>query len=46
MIAKDTNGFVLRIAPSEIDRVQLALDSNSIIIGWSAAKGLPSSAKS
>ena len=32
--------FVLRIAPSNIDRVPEALTVNQIIIGWSKAKGL------
>ena len=30
-----TQAFVLRIAPSEIDRVKEALDTNQLIIGWS-----------
>jgi predicted Mrr-cat superfamily restriction endonuclease len=34
------NAFVLRIAPSEIDRVEEALKSGDAIIGWSGAKGL------
>lgn len=32
--------FVLRIAPSSIDRVPEALTENQIIIGWSKAEGL------
>lgn len=32
--------FVLRIAPSNIDRVPLALRENQIMIGWSHAEGL------
>jgi predicted Mrr-cat superfamily restriction endonuclease len=32
--------FVLRIAPSRIDRVAEALSSDQIIIGWAEAKGL------
>jgi len=32
--------FVLRIAPSGIDKVPEALDSNQIIIGWAKAEGL------
>jgi len=32
--------FVLRVAPSEIDRVPEALESNQIIIGWANADGL------
>lgn len=32
--------FVLRIAPSNIDRVKEALKENQIIIGWSEASGL------
>jgi predicted Mrr-cat superfamily restriction endonuclease len=32
--------FILRIAPSRIDRVDEALKSNQIIIGWSEAQGL------
>lgn len=32
--------FVLRISPSEVDKVQEALDSNQIIIGWANASGL------
>jgi predicted Mrr-cat superfamily restriction endonuclease len=40
--------FVLRIAPSGIDRLQEALKSNQIIIGWSESEGLlkPSLTKS
>jgi predicted Mrr-cat superfamily restriction endonuclease len=34
------NGFVLRIAPSMVDRVAEALENNQLIIGWAAAKGL------
>jgi len=32
--------FVLRVAPSEIDRVPEALDNDQIIIGWANAEGL------
>lgn len=32
--------FVLRISPSGIDRVNEALSSNEIIIGWAEARGL------
>lgn len=32
--------FVLRITPSEIDRVPEALESNQIIIGWANTEGL------
>lgn len=32
--------FILRIAPSNIDRVPEALRTNNIIIGWSCAPGL------
>lgn len=32
--------FVLRVAPSEMDRVPEALESNQIIIGWANADGL------
>lgn len=32
--------FVLRVAPSDIDRVPEALDTNQIIIGWARAEGL------
>ncbi len=32
--------FVLRIAPSEMDRVPEALEDNQIIIGWADADGL------
>lgn len=32
--------FVLRIAPSEIDRVPEALENNQLIIGWADAEGL------
>ena len=33
-------GFVLRIAPSGIPRVEEALQSNTLIIGWAEAEGL------
>ena len=36
----EQQAFVLRIAPSGIDRIVEALDSNQIIIGWAKAKGL------
>jgi predicted Mrr-cat superfamily restriction endonuclease len=36
----DRRAFVLSIAPSEIDRVPMALESDTIIIGWSLAEGL------
>lgn len=29
--------FILRIAPSGIDRMQLSLDSDQLIIGWAEA---------
>ena len=32
---RETRAFVLRIAPSRIDRVREALATNTIIIGWS-----------
>lgn len=32
--------FILRIAPSEIDRFPEALESSELIIGWSDARGL------
>jgi len=32
--------FVLRVAPSEIDRVPEALESDQVIIGWANAEGL------
>jgi len=38
--SKKRQAFVLRIAPSEVDRVDEALKSNELIIGWSLAKGL------
>ena len=34
------NAFILRIAPSGIDKVPEALEENQIIIGWSDSKGL------
>jgi predicted Mrr-cat superfamily restriction endonuclease len=37
---KDQAAFILRIAPSEIDRVPEALRDNQIIIGWAKAEGL------
>jgi predicted Mrr-cat superfamily restriction endonuclease len=37
------NAFVLRVSPSERDRVPEALASDQIIIGWSQAEGLLSS---
>lgn len=37
---KDRNGWVLRIAPSGVNRVQEALEAEALIIGWSAARGL------
>jgi predicted Mrr-cat superfamily restriction endonuclease len=36
----DQKAFILRIAPSGIDRVPLALKENQIIIGWAYAAGL------
>jgi restriction system protein len=36
----EQQAFVLRIAPSRIDRVSEALSSNQIIIGWAKARGL------
>lgn len=35
-----SGGFVLRIAPSGIDRVEEALQSDTLIIGWALADGL------
>ena len=35
-----TNGFILRITPSGIDRVPEALETNHLIIGWAEAEGL------
>ena len=32
--------FILRVSPSEIDRVPEALESNQLIIGWANAEGL------
>src|ERR1041385_7996920 len=37
---KQQSAFVLRIAPSEIDKVHEALRENQIIIGWAKAVGL------
>ena len=37
MIQKPERAFVLRMAPSQIDRVQEGLDGNFITIGWSYA---------
>lgn len=37
---KDQAAFILRIAPSEIDKVPEALRENQIIIGWAKAQGL------
>lgn len=36
----DQQAFILRIAPSNIDRVPQALQENQIIIGWAYAEGL------
>lgn len=36
----EKQAFVLRISPSGIDRVNIALSDNQIIIGWAKAKGL------
>jgi len=36
----EQQAFVLRISPSGIDRINEALSSNQIIIGWAKAKGL------
>lgn len=36
----DQQAFVLRIAPSNIDRVPEALSTDQVIIGWSEAEGL------
>lgn len=36
----EKRAFILRIAPSHIDRIQEALKENQIIIGWSKARGL------
>lgn len=35
-----TEAFVLRINPSDVDQVPLALESDQLIIGWSHAAGL------
>src|SRR5687768_8381660 len=35
-MSESQQGFVLRIAPSGIDRVELALHDDAIIIGWCA----------
>ncbi|WPX17204.1 hypothetical protein RHM58_25285 [Pseudomonas sp. 10S4] len=32
--------FILRIAPSNVNKVPLALKSDQVIIGWSATAGL------
>ena len=40
MSQNDRNGWVLRIAPSGVDRIQEALEAEALIIGWSAARGL------
>ena len=32
--------YVLRISPGGVDRVEEALESDEIIIGWSEARGL------
>lgn len=37
---KEQAAFILRIAPSEIDRMPEALRENQIIIGWAYAQGL------
>lgn len=37
---KNQAAFVLRIAPSEIDKLAEALHDNQIIIGWAKAEGL------
>ena len=39
-IRNTPKAFVLRIAPSRRDRVKQALDANTLIIGWSKARGL------
>lgn len=36
----EKQAFVLRISPSGIDRVNIALSDNQIIIGWAKANGL------
>jgi len=36
----DQQAFILRIAPSGVDRVPQALQENQIIIGWAYAEGL------
>lgn len=40
MSLTDRNGWVLRIAPSGVNRVEEALETEALIIGWSAAGGL------
>ena len=37
---KDQQAFIFRIAPSKIDRVSEALETNTLIIGWADATGL------
>ena len=39
-VEKDQKAFVLRISPSNIDRFAEALETNTVIIGWSCARGL------
>lgn len=39
-IFMDQSAFILRISPSEIDKVPEALESDQIIIGWAYAAGL------
>lgn len=40
IVPRDQRGFVLRIAPSTIDRLEEALRVDQLIIGWSEAEGL------
>jgi predicted Mrr-cat superfamily restriction endonuclease len=37
---EEVNAFVLRIAPSKVDRLPEALETNQLIIGWANATGL------
>ena len=37
---KDTRAFILRITPSGVDKVSVALQADQLIIGWAEASGL------
>ncbi len=39
-ISEQQRAFVLRIVPSQIDRIHEALKKNQLIIGWAEAPGL------